>query len=156
MQSRVAIAVSPTLHLQVGPTPGISCEAPICLASSASSLCWAASSFRRALLPCPPKPAPLSHRIHGNADAQHAGFAPTALVLDKGVAEERRPQQPPGTPDQLQVTAIASLKSDAPLASAVVAPLINEARASLKSEAGQARATQRQESARNDERERGA
>ena len=37
----------------------------------------------------------------------------------------------------------------------MVAPLINEACASLKSEAAQARATQRQEPARNDERERG-
>src|SRR4030095_3477909 len=30
---------------QVRPTPGISCKAPICLALSASSACWAARSF---------------------------------------------------------------------------------------------------------------
>ena len=56
-----------------------------------------------------------------------------------------------GTPDHLQTTAIASLKSDAPSAAAVVAPSVNEARASLESEAAKAQAMQRQEVARNDE-----
>jgi hypothetical protein len=79
-------------------------------------------------------------------------LATTALARDrmsKGVAEERRPQQPRGTIDHLQAAAIASLKSDAASASAVVAPLVNKACVSLKSEAAQARATQRQEFARN-------
>jgi hypothetical protein len=40
-------------HSPGPPNTGISCEAPIRLASSASSHCWAASSFRRASLALP-------------------------------------------------------------------------------------------------------
>ena len=75
-----------------------------------------------------------------------------AALASKGVAEERRPQLALGTPDHLQTTALASLESDAPSASAVEAPSVNEARASLESEAAQAQARQRQEVERNDER----
>ena len=90
-------------------------------------------------------PLRLSHREHGNADVDPVRRIPRrSLYRTKASLKSDAPRYSPGTIDHLQAAAIASLKSDASSASAVVALLMNATRASLKSEAAKARAMQRQ------------